>query len=48
MYKKEECSLCYDFGYQQVYKEGRVARVICDCPVGRRIKERIDALKKKK
>ena len=42
-----ECVLCYDFGYRQVYQFGRVERIFCDCLAGQRRKEKIrEAFKK--
>jgi hypothetical protein len=39
--KVEECILCHDFGYRQIYQAGRVKRITCDCSAGQRRKERI-------
>jgi len=39
--KVEECALCHDFGFKQVYQYGRVKRIFCDCPAGQRRKEKI-------
>ena len=40
--KVEECALCHDYGFRQIYQYGRVKRIICDCPAGQRRKERIE------
>ena len=45
--KVEECALCDDFGYRQVYQDGRVKRIICGCPAGQRRKEKIEEAFKK-
>jgi hypothetical protein len=39
--KVEECALCHDYGFRQIYQYGRVERIICDCPAGQRRKEKI-------
>ena len=40
--KVEECVLCHDFGYRQVYETARVERIFCDCLAGQRRKEKIE------
>ena len=44
-FSMEKCTLCYDFGYRQVYQSGRVERVFCDCLAGQRNKEKIEDLR---
>ena len=40
-----KCTLCYGFGYRQVYQAGRVERVFCDCLAGQKNKEKIEDLR---
>ena len=45
--KVEECVLCHNFGYRQVYQAGQVKRITCDCSAGQRRKEKIEEDMKK-
>ena len=38
----EDCTLCHDFGFRQIYQDARVKRISCDCPVGQRTKKKIE------
>jgi hypothetical protein len=40
--KVEECTLCHDFGFRQIYQYGRVYRIVCDCTSGQSRKEKIE------
>ena len=45
--KAEECVLCHNFGFRQIYQYGRVYRIVCGCTDGQRKKEKIEEELKK-